>query len=408
MSPAVRAFVGARLIDGTGAGPVEDATLVVRDGRIEAVGPAGAVEVPADAERVEVGGRTIVPGFINGHGHVGIAQGLQSGPEYYSKENVLRQLRLYARYGATTVLSLGGDQEEAVEVRAAQAEPGLDRARLYFAGDAVTGDTPAEAQAKVDELAAMGVDTIKIQVDDYLGTREKMPPEVYRAIIERAHEHGLPVAAHLFYLEDAKDLLRSGIDFVAHSVRDQEVDQELIDLFLDRGVCYGPTLTREWRQFVYEETPDFFDDPFFRRGADPEVLEQLRDPDFQAGIRDDPTAQRYKDILELAKRNLKTLAVAGVGIVLATDSGPPARFQGYFEHVELELMAEAGLSPMEILVAATGGAADCLGFQGLGTLEPGNWADLVVLGDDPLETIVNTRSLESVWIAGNGVPDAGR
>ena len=104
--------------------------------------------------------------------------------------------------------------------------------------------------------------------------------------------------------------------------------------------------------------------------------------------------------LEIATRNLKRLSDAGVGIAFGTDTGPPGRFQGYFEHLELELMVKAGLTPMQALTAATGGAARCLKLDRLGTLEPGAWADLLVLARNPLEDIRNTRSLESVWIKG--------
>ena len=397
------AFVGARIIDGTGSEPIEDGVLLVRDGRIEAVGAAGKVDVPSGAEEVDLGGRTIVPGLINAHGHVGGTRGLQGGQ--YSEENVLRQLGLYARYGVTAVNSLGGDQQEAIAVRRAQGSPELDRARLYFAGGVVTGDTREEARQMVASNAAMEPDFIKIRVDDNLGTADKMSPEVYGAAIDEAHHRGLRVASHLFYLDDAKGLLRAGTDFVAHSVRDQAVDDELIELFHETGVCYCPTLTREISTFVYEDTPEFFDDPFFLKEAGPEVIEQLKDSELQQEYRERPSTPRYKEALRVAQANLKTLADAEVKIAFGTDSGPPARFQGYFEHMELELMAESGLTPMQILVAATGDAAACLGVDEIGTLEGGKLADFIVLIDDPLEEIRNMRSIESVWIAGNRVPD---
>ena len=230
-----------------------------------------------------------------------------------------------------------------------------------------------------------------------------MSPEVYTAIIEAAHRHGLPLAAHLFYLDDAKGLLNAGADFVAHSVRDQPVDDELIDLLLEFDVCYCPTLTREVSTFVYETRPDFFDDPFFTAEAAPAVVAALEDPERQARYRG-PGPTAYKAALEMALRNLKALADDGVTIAMGTDSGPPARFQGYFEHLELELMAEAGLTPMQILVSATGDAARCLQRDDIGTLQPGRAADFVVVTGNPLADITATRTIESVWIAGNRVP----
>ncbi|MFB3070183.1 MAG: amidohydrolase family protein [Gemmatimonadales bacterium] len=398
----ITAFVGARIVDGTGAAPIENGVILVRAGRIVAVGPAGSIDLPADGLQIDVSGKTIIPGLINTHGHVGDVVGMQTGQ--YSEENVLRQLALNARYGVTTVNSLGGDQEPGLRVRNAQNVPTLNRSRLYLAGTVVTGDTPDEALAMVDENAAMGVDFIKIRVDDNLGTSTKMTPAVYQAVIDRAHEHGLRVASHLYYLDDAKSLLNAGTNFVAHSVRDQAVDEALIDLLVEKDVCYSPTLTREVSTFVYEDEPSFFADPFFLAEADPAVLEQLRDPERQEGVRNSRSAQAYKGALEVAMRNLRPLVDGGATIAFGTDAGPRARFQGYFEHMELTLMAEAGLTPMEILVSATGNAAACLGLEDVGTLEAGKWADFVVLTDNPLDDINNSRTIESVWIAGNRVP----
>jgi imidazolonepropionase-like amidohydrolase len=394
------AFIGARLFDGTGADVLEDSVLIVRDGRIVAAGPADSVEVPTGAERVDVSGKTIVPGLINAHGHVSDVLGLERG--HYTEENILRQLRLYARYGITTVASLGDDGEEGIRLRDAE-DASLDRARLFVAGEVVTGDTVEEVESVVDQNVSLGVDFIKIRVDDNLGTTTKMPPELYRAVIERAHEQGKPVASHLFYLEDAKRLLEAGTNFIAHSIRDQEVDEEVIDLMKDKNVCYCPTLTREVSVFVYEDVPEFFEDPFFLKYADPAVLEQLKDETRMKSVRENEGAQAIKKALEIAKINLKTIADQGGTIAFGTDTGQPARFQGYFEHMEANLMAEAGLTPKQILMSATGDAARCLGLEDIGTLERGHWADFIVLNENPLDDIANLRTMDSVWIAGNGV-----
>jgi len=399
---AALAIVGATVIDGSGAEPVPGATVVVRDGRIESVGPSAEVEVPADAEVLDAAGKHLVPGLINAHGHVGATLGLEGG--HYSRENVLRQLALYASYGVTTIVSLGGDEPAGVEVRDEQDVPALDRARLYVAGAVVAGITPGAALEMVHGNAAMGVDFIKIRVDDNLGSTYKMTPDVYGAVIEGAHELGLPVAAHLFYLEDAHGLLDAGVDFIVHSVRDRDVDDALAARLVEADVCYSPTLTREVSTFVYESEPEFFSDPFFLASAEPAVLEALRAPESMARYRGSESAQRYKEALTQAQENLGALSDAGVTIAMGTDTGPPARFQGYFEHMELALMAESGMSPMEILVASTGDAARCAGLEGVGTIEAGNWADLILLDADPLEGVENLRAIESVWIAGNEVP----
>jgi imidazolonepropionase-like amidohydrolase len=179
-----------------------------------------------------------------------------------------------------------------------------------------------------------------------------------------------------------------------------------VDALKKRNVCVSPTLLREVSAFVYASEPDFFADPFFAKEADAAVVAELRRPERQKAAAANPATARYREALRTASLNLKTLFDAGVPIAMGTDTGPPARFQGYFEHLELERMVAAGLTPTQVLVAATGGAARCLGLSAtLGTLEPGRWADFVVLKQDPLADIRHTRTLESVWIAGNRVPD---
>ena len=397
----LKAFVGATLVDGEST---PDAVIVVRDGRVEASGSAASVAIPAGAERVELSGKFVTPGLIVGHGHVGASLGLESGPDVYTRENLIDQLGLYALYGITTVVSLGGDGPEAIRLRDEQLAPGLQRARIFAAGSVVVGDTPDAALAMVNQNADMNVDFIKIRVDDNLGSSKKMSREVYQAVIKQSHERGLPLAAHLYYYDDAKSLLEDGVDFIAHSIRDRDVDAELAQAIKDAAVCLCPTLTREVSTFVYEDVPEFFEDPFFLKYADPQVLEQLKAPERQARIRASKSAQQYKVGLDTALRNLKALADAGVKIVFGTDTGQPGRFQGYFEHMELELMAKAGLSPEQILRSATSDAAECLGLNEIGSLEAGKWADFVVLDENPLEDIRNMRTIDSVWMAGEKIP----
>ena len=198
-------------------------------------------------------------------------------------------------------------------------------------------------------------------------------------------------------------MLRAGVDFLAHSVRDEEVDEELIEMMQKADVCLCPTLTRELSTFIYEKVPDFFEDPFFLEKADSNVLKELKNPERQKRIRNSRNAQLYKQAMEVASTNVKLLFDGGITLALGTDTGPPGRFQGYFEHLEMELMTDAGLAPLQVLLSATGNAARCLQLEGLGTLLEGHWADLVVLDDDPNEDIRNLRSINSVWIAGNKI-----
>ena len=310
-----RAFVGATVWDGRANAPLDGTTIVVKDGRVAAVGPAASTPVPSGAERVDVAGRTIVPGFINAHGHVGDTRGLKAAPEFYTEGNLRSQLNLYAQYGITTVASLGGDGPAGFALRdAGRTAPPGGLARLLVAGPVITATTADEARAEVDRVAAMKPDLIKIRVDDNLGTATKMPREAALAVIDQAHKRGLRVAAHIFYLDDAKALVSAGVDMIAHSVRDQPVDAELINLLKERKICVCPTLMREVSTFVYGETPDFFSDPFFLRTADPKVLEELRDPKRQEAMRTSRAAREYQKALDVAAANLKRLADAGVRI----------------------------------------------------------------------------------------------
>jgi imidazolonepropionase-like amidohydrolase len=398
----VKVFTGARVVDGTDRAPVDNATIVVRNGRVVAVGPAARVSVPEGAQRVALAGKTVVPGLVNAHGHVGNTVGLQQGR--YSADNVLRDLKTYASYGVTTVYSLGDDQEAGFKIRDAQNTPSLDRARLFVAGPVLAPKSPEEARKLVGDVAAMKADIVKIRVDDNLGTTAKMPPEVYQAVIDESHKKGLRTAVHLFYLDDAKGVLDAGADFIAHSIRDKDVDDAVIAMLKRRDVCVCPTLMREVSTFVYESTPSWFSDPLFLKRADPQTLAQLKEPARQEQMRGNKSAQRYKVALEQASRNLKKLSDAGVTIAMGTDTGPPARFQGYFELMELELMAKAGLSPKKVLASATRDAARCQKLdRELGTIEPNKWADFVVLDGDPLADISNTRKIADVYVAGNRV-----
>jgi imidazolonepropionase-like amidohydrolase len=244
------ALVGARVIDGTGK-VIESAAIVVRDGRIVAVGPASGTKIPADAQRVDLTGATILPGLINAHGHLTAARGMRNDPNGYTRENLLRQLNTYAQYGVTTVFSLGDDQEAAFQLRSEQSSGALDRARVFVSGPVINGTTAEDARAMTDKVVAMKPDVLKIRIDDSLGTSKKMPEPAWRATIARAQELELPVATHIFYLADAKAALTAGAGIVAHSVRDLPVDADFVREMKARNGCYIPTLMREVSTFVY-------------------------------------------------------------------------------------------------------------------------------------------------------------
>ena len=296
-------LTNARVIDGTGRAPMERATVVISDGRIQAVGPT--VAVPPGATRVDLAGKTVMPGLVNAHGHLNADTSNRP-----TRDKLIGQLKLYADYGVTSVQVLGIGLDavtDAINLRDEQATGPLDRARVFVAAQSLR-DLKSEADARmwVNNYADRRVDIIKLHIP---GGPNDMTPAVYGALIDQAHQRGLRVAAHLFYLRDAKGLLEKGVDVIAHSIRDQAVDQATIDAIKARNVGYIPTLTRDLAQFVYESTPDFFKDPFFLRHADAyrRDIMKLSDAMSQEKMRTSPDAQAIKTALQQGSRNLKTL-----------------------------------------------------------------------------------------------------
>ena len=391
------AYAGVTVWDGTGTAAQENVNVVVRDGRVESI----SAEVPAGADVVDLAGKWIVPGIINSHGHVSGRWAPDGVTD--PAEQVRGDLSLYARYGVTTVLSQGGAPDEAFVVRADQDDASLTHARLYLSGAVVTGDTPAFAAAEASANIDQGADWIKMRVDDNLGSSTKMPWDAVQAAINTAKAADKPVTTHIFYMDDAARLLAMGTGMIAHSVRDREVTDEFVQAMLDSGVCYVPTLVREVSTFAYAERPGWFDDPFFLEGAKQSEIDRVSAPENMEQVANSQAAAAYRQALVQAQSNLRILIGSGVPIAFGTDSGVAGRFIGYFEHMEFDLMTEAGLTSREILLSATSGAADCLGLDDVGTLEAGKWADFIVLNESPLDDIRGMRSIAAVYIAGNPV-----
>ena len=400
---------GAILIDGTGRPAIENSVLIVEGDKIRAVGKAESTSIPKDADVRDVTGKTIMPALINLHGHPGLtSNGVDGVDGAYTQENVQWILDKYLSYGVATVASFGQDGDLVYKLRDAQHAGSMGGARLFTAGQgfAEVSDkpnptdvryrpkTPEEARADVRALATRHPDYMKMWVDDYLGRSVKMQPAIYSAIIDEAHRHNIRVFAHEFYLADAKALLAAGLDGFAHSIRDQPVDNDLIQAMKARNVFLIPTLVRDEVLFIYADGDRWVSDPFFLAGLTPAALTMIRGPELAAKIRKDPDLPKYRAGLEMAEKNLKTLSDAGVRIAFGTDSGLPTRFAGFFEHRELQLMVEAGLTPMQAITAATGTNAEILkGGKQFGTLQPARQADFLVLDANPLEDIHNTEKL---------------
>jgi imidazolonepropionase-like amidohydrolase len=398
---AVTALTGVRIIDGTGQ-VVERGTIVISSGKITAAG--ASVQVPAGAARVDLTGKTVMPGMINAHAHV--QHQTKAMP---IRDDLVRRLRLYASYGVTTAVSLGqasdDEMREVIRLRDEQDRIPLDRARVYTSGPSIRGlKTADDVRQAVDRYAQQRVDRIKTHVTAQMG------PDLYAALIDQTHRRGLRIAAHIFTLDEAKMVLERGVDLIAHSVRDRDVDQAFITTLKNRNVAYVPTLTRDLSLVVYDTTPAFFTEPFFQRGMAVyrEQVEMLSTAAYQQKVRANPQTEVIRKALEQGTRNLKLLSDGGVTIAMGTDSGTDeGRWQGYFEQVEMEMMVKAGLTPMQAIVAATGGAAQASRLDQLGTITIGRAADLLVLDANPLQDIRNLRQINSVWIAGRRIGTGG-
>src|SRR5690242_20136740 len=316
---------GFTLIDGTGRAPVANAALIIVDGRIQWAGPHAQLKVPAGAQVTHLAGKFVMPGIINLHGHLGNTLGLAQDPKNYTAENVEKQLKLYASYGVTSVVSMGTDRDLVFQLRAAQRAGRPHETRIFTAGRGFTGaagypttaqgmkGVPFEVASKGDvdqdiaHLADQKVDLVKIWVDDHLGREKKIPLELCKAIIADAHQHGIKVAAHVFYLADAKALIDAGLDGLAHSVRDKPVDDALIASMKKHGAFQSAaTLTREESTFIFGKPGPMLDDPFFTRGVAPTVLATLKSPAYQNKVASDPDYAKYPGFLKMAMHNLKT------------------------------------------------------------------------------------------------------
>jgi imidazolonepropionase-like amidohydrolase len=411
-----------RLIDGTGAPPLEHVSLLLRDGRIEKIGQT--MIVPKGVQVQELSGKTVMPGLISAHSHLGlIVDDAESSATGYTRENVTAQLKEFERYGVTTIMSLGLNRDLVYELREEQRKGRLGGATIFTAGRGigVPGGAPPlpaatdqvyrpatvdEARKDVDDLAAHRADIVKIWVDKLHGAAPEMTPEIYKAVIDEAHQKHVRVAAHEYSLEDAKQLVADGVDVLAHSVRDQVVDDAFIHAMKQHTVWYVPTFTVDESFFVYAERPAFMQSAFFQQAAGPKLMAKFNAPGYAEKVNQDPqTAQHRKDFA-VGQQNLKRLFDAGVNVGFGTDSGAlPGRIPGFAEHRELELMVQAGLTPMQAITAATGENAKLLHSLDRGTIVVGKRADLLVLDGDPLIDIRNTQKIFAVYHDGHSVVD---
>jgi imidazolonepropionase-like amidohydrolase len=352
------------MIDGTGSEPVPDAVIIIQDGHIESVGTASAVEIPAGAMTIDVEGAYILPGFMNTHVHSGYDEG---------------NLTQWATSGVTAVRDLGNFADspgEAFAKRDARLRDN-ENSRLVAAGPLVTTvdgygnyyvTTPADAREKVNGLIDSGADLIKIAIEDNLQGRRwpMLSMDEIRAIVETAHARDRQVSAHISRSKHLDMAIKSGVDDVAHMIVN-DLPDSLITSMIDADIYWVPTLEL-WK-----------------------------------GV------SEYHDLNwdNTAKDNLGRFVLAGGKVAIGTDfDGYIIPFELGMPMLEIELMREAGMTPMEIIVAGTRNAAHVCGLENeLGTIEPGKIADLIAVDGNPLDDLGYLLNIELVIHNGEIIRD---
>lgn len=412
-------FEGARLIPGDGGPPIEESALLIDDGAITMVGARGDLTAPAGAARVDLTGKTIMPLMVDTHVHPGFQKGLTLVGENFSRETIVADLNRALYFGVGAVLSQGIERGDLTDqVRAEQEMGTLGGARLRIAGRGLGAPNAGpgsaafqgiayeitseeEARQSVRELAARNVDVVKLWVDDRGGRAPRLSPALYRSAIDEGHTHGLRVNAHVFYHEDAVDLVDAGVDGFAHLVRDREMDDDLVAAIVERGVYVMGNLSGTQRSTQAELPPWLRDgDPLFRLVQEtvlPDVVSRMRD---SFADRDAATVADRQERYAILERSLAKLNAAGAQIILGADTGLQDHFFGLATQRELEAMVRAGMTPAEGIVAATSRGAEYLRLDTMGSLTPGRSADFLVLDANPLDDITNTRRIAAIYVNG--------
>lgn len=409
-----------RLIDGTGKPPRDHVSILIENGQVARISPR-RISAPGAAV-LNLAGKTVMPSLISGHSHLGLTKGTTSSPDNYTEANVQEQLNQYQRYGVTTMISLGMNKDLLYQVIKQQKEGTVGGATALTAdrGLGVPDGVPPvkvgtdqvyrpataeEARQDVREMAARHPNLIKLWVDTNLGKLPAPNPSVYGAAIEEAHKLHFRVAAHVFYVADAKRLLADHVEILAHSIRDMQIDAATVQTIKAQGVFYIPTLQLEESFYIYAEHPSWMDTPFFRGAANQQLFQLLNSPAYKQKIEADPTTPVHQKALQTASTNLKLLHDAGIKVAFGTDSGAnPYRIAGFAEHRELQLMVAAGLTPLQAIQCATQETARMLDIdKQTGTVETGKFADLLVLNADPSADIANTEKIDLVFHRGKQV-----
>ncbi|MGW1785071.1 amidohydrolase family protein [Streptomyces sp. NPDC002143] len=417
-------FLGARLILGDGTPAIENGAILVRNGQILEIGTSCDFDAVDTALRIDLSGKTIMPTIVNPHGHIGYLKDGVTHASNFSRKNVLDHLRRLSYYGVSVYQSLGTDRnDEELSIRNQQRDgtlyepelamlmsaanglaaptPGESNGGPFFAPDVIREvSTADEARKLVQEISAKKPDIIKFWVDSRNGTKEKLSPGIYSAIIDEAHSSGLLAVAHIYELDDAKGVVRAGADGIAHMVRNPGPDQELLDLLVANDVFVFTSLSI---QKSLSEGPGWLDDPFLLETVRPEHTLPARQT--MASLSDDVRLELQENYAIL-KNSLPAYLEAGVRVLMSSDSGVMHQFLGFSEHRELEAMVHAGMPESAAISAATLRPAEMLALADRGSLCAGKRADLLVLNANPLEDISNTQEIFSVYIAGKEIDRA--
>lgn len=425
VEPGGLAVVGAQLIDGTGGGPIADSVIVIRDDRIEAAGPRETTPVPAGAEVIDAAGKTIIPGLSNLHTHY---RGAQTA-------DIERQMKQQIYFGVTNARSIGSDDPEVVPflLEANAGIPGLPRA--YTAGTGFQApmgfppgsmrnqpETPEEARELVRGLAEQRVHFTKMWVNELAEPGRKITPEMRTAIVEESIANGLIPVAHIDEEVDGRQLIEAGLRDFVHTtvltfgpgagapVDDPRPSDEFIQMCLDNGVSFTPTLSIVQNNWHFAENPELLEDLDLRAVLNPDALSRWDDPEVRAGVVEADNFSDRKAAFRQVLDFVKTMHDAGVQVALGTDAGTANVPMGWGVHHEMEMYVEAGLTPMDAIVAATATSAGRMppvGEAEFGTLEAGKIADLIVLNSDPLVDIGNTLDIDQVMRLGEWVEREG-
>ncbi len=410
------------LIDGTGAAPQAETDLLIRNDRIEKVGRN--LEAPMGGTVIDATGKYLVPGLIDAHAHLDGTMVFQLSPEE-KQEIVDHNPSAFLYSGVTTVLNLISKPERIFGMRQAQRDGELVAPRIYATGGVFTpeggwgtrhrgGLASAEAaREQALDFVRQGTDGFKITIEDGLGRSGhsvEMPEDMLQAIAEVAHENDVSMFIHAINIEEYRRAVAVDPRAIVHGLEDPipEGDPLIADL-LEKKIFVVPTLSL-WEAFVRMDGS--FEDPVLHATVPQFLVANLQSPEYRAVEVEKFAAVVKIDAEEWARtripvfmENVAKMHEAGIKIAVGTDAGGPAGFalQGYNTPWELDLLVQCGLTPMEALVAATRNGADTIGvLDELGTLEPGKFADVLILDADPLENIRNVRKFE-VLIQGGKV-----